>query len=107
MMLGRRRIEGLIFGLRRSRTSKRRTIVFGLKSGNCNREVLLRLLSSVVLPGDEVLAVHVQEHEPDPDPDRAFDLNTFHIHEDLCKSKQVSPPIVFPHWNSFWKAKCF
>ncbi|RVX12258.1 hypothetical protein CK203_010492 [Vitis vinifera] len=40
---------------------------------------------SVVVTGDEVLAVHVQE----PEPDDTFDLNTFHIHEDLCKSKQV------------------
>ncbi|KAK4378178.1 hypothetical protein RND71_000040 [Anisodus tanguticus] len=35
------------------------------------------------MPGDYVLAVHVQE------PNDTFDLNTFHIHEDLCKSKQV------------------
>ena len=49
--------------------------------------MLLKLLSSVVVTGDEVLAVHVQE----PEPDDTFDLNTFHIHEDLCKSKQVRP----------------
>lgn len=86
-MLGRTRTERRIFGLRRSRTSKKRTIVFGLKSSNGSRGVLLKLLSSVVVPGDEVLAVHVQE----PEPDDTFDLNTFHIHEDLCKSKQVRP----------------
>lgn len=84
-MLAMARSELGIFGLLRRRTSKRRIIVFGLKSGNCSRGILLRLLGSVVLPGDEVLAVHVQE----PDPDEAFDLNTFHLHEDLCKSIQV------------------
>lgn len=62
---------------------KKRTIIVGLKSDNCSREMLLRLLGSVVAPGDNVLAVHVQE------PDDTFDPNTFHIHEDLCKSKQV------------------
>lgn len=62
---------------------KKRTIIVGLKSDNCSREMLLRLLSSVVGPGDNVLAVHVQELED------TFDPNTFHIHEDLCKSKQV------------------
>ncbi|KAK3015170.1 hypothetical protein RJ639_005316 [Escallonia herrerae] len=45
--------------------------------------MLLRLLTLVVIPGDCVLAVHVQE------PVDNFDPNTFHIHEDLCKSKQV------------------
>ncbi|XAR72660.1 Non-specific serine/threonine protein kinase [Bertholletia excelsa] len=41
------------------------------------------LLTSVVVPGDNVLAVHVMES------DDSFDPNYFHIHEDLCKSKQV------------------
>lgn len=45
--------------------------------------MLLRLLTAVVLPGDNVLAVHVQ------DSNDSFDPNTFYIHEDICKSKQV------------------
>lgn len=55
----------------------------GLKSDNSSREMLLRLLNLVVVPGDYVLSVHVQQ------PNDTFDPNTFHIHEDLCKSKQV------------------
>ena len=82
--------------------------MFGLKSGNCSREILLRLLSSVVMVGDEVLAVHVQEDDPDDDiddDDDAFDLNTFHIHEDLCKSKQVRPfPTLVLKWEKSYKA---
>ncbi|KAL3514956.1 hypothetical protein ACH5RR_021858 [Cinchona calisaya] len=62
---------------------KRRTIIVGLKYGNYSREMLLRLLKLVVVPGDNVLAVHVQESND------GFDPNSFHIHEDLCKSKQV------------------
>ncbi|XP_052193554.1 PTI1-like tyrosine-protein kinase 1 isoform X2 [Diospyros lotus] len=70
--------------LRACRTEmKKRTIIVGLSSDNCSREVLLRLLTSVVMTGDNVLAVHVLE------PDDAFDPNSFHIHEDLCKSKRV------------------
>ncbi|KAK9135776.1 hypothetical protein Syun_015106 [Stephania yunnanensis] len=38
----------------------------------------------VVAPGDNVLAVHVQDKSREN-----FDPNTFYIHEDLCKSKQV------------------
>ncbi|KZV41137.1 hypothetical protein F511_09333 [Dorcoceras hygrometricum] len=45
--------------------------------------MLLRLLNLVVVRGDTVLAVHVQHS------DDTFDPNTFHIHEDICKSKQV------------------
>ncbi|KAK2974318.1 hypothetical protein RJ640_026879 [Escallonia rubra] len=67
----------------RSRAVKKKTIIAGLKSENFSREMLLRLLTLVVMPGDCVLAVHVQG------PDDTFDPNTFHIHEDLCKSKQV------------------
>ncbi|MCD7463311.1 hypothetical protein HAX54_050321 [Datura stramonium] len=63
--------------------AKKQTIVVGLKSDNSSREMLLRLLKLVVMPGDYVLSVHVQE------PNDTFDPNTFHIHEDLCKSKQV------------------
>lgn len=55
----------------------------GLKSDNYSRGVLLQLLNTVVQPGDSVLAVHVEE------PNDSFDLNTFHIHEDICKSKLV------------------
>lgn len=54
--------------------------------------MLLRLLHSVVMPGDNVVAVHVQHS------DDTFDPNTFHIHEDLCKSKQVRN-VPF---SSFW-----
>ncbi|GMN38248.1 hypothetical protein TIFTF001_007470 [Ficus carica] len=67
----------------RSKTEEKRTIIVGLKSDNYSREILIRLLTSVVKPGDNVLAIHVQ------DSDDSFDPNTFHIHEDLCKSKQV------------------
>lgn len=41
------------------------------------------MLVVVVKTGDNVVAVHVSE------PNENFDPNTFHIHEDLCKSKQV------------------
>ncbi|KAK8636312.1 hypothetical protein V6N13_005016 [Hibiscus sabdariffa] len=64
-------------------TVKNKTIIVGLKSDNCSREMLLQLLSLLVNSGDNVLAVHVQEMND------AFDPNTFHIHEDICKSKQV------------------
>ncbi|CAN4107309.1 unnamed protein product [Withania somnifera] len=63
--------------------AKKQTIVVGLKSDNSSREMLLRLLNLIVMPGDSVLSVHVQE------PNDTFDPNTFHIHEDLCKFKQV------------------
>ena len=82
MMVGITRInfQKLTF---RSKTEEKRTIIVGLKSDNYSREILIRLLTSVVKPGDNVLAIHVQ------DSDDSFDPNTFHIHEDLCKSKQV------------------
>lgn len=67
----------------RPKPEEKRTIIVGLKSDNYSREILLRLLTSVVKPKDNVLAIHVQ------DSDDTFDPNTFHIHEDLCKSKQV------------------
>ncbi|KAL0422955.1 UNVERIFIED_CONTAM: Proline-rich receptor-like protein kinase PERK14 [Sesamum latifolium] len=60
-----------------------RRIIVGLKSDNCSREMLLRACSMVVVRGDSILAVHVEQS------DDTFDPNTFHIHEDLCKSKQV------------------
>ncbi|KAK6159623.1 hypothetical protein DH2020_006937 [Rehmannia glutinosa] len=62
----------------------KRRIIVGLKSDNCSRDMLLRLLHLVAMQGDSVLAVHVQQSDDD-----TFDPNTFHIHEDLCKSKQV------------------
>ncbi|KAL9173672.1 hypothetical protein ABFS82_02G003600 [Erythranthe guttata] len=62
---------------------KKRRIIVGLKSDNCSREMLLRLLHLLVVQGDSVLAIHVQHS------DDIFDPNTFHIHEDFCKSKQV------------------
>lgn len=84
MMVGSPRINGRIFSLLKARTGKKRTIIVGLKSDNYSREMLRRLLSSsVVVPGDSVLAVHVQESND------GFDPNTFLIHEDLCKYKQV------------------
>lgn len=67
-----------------SKRAKKRTIIVGLKSDNCSREILLKLLASVAKPEDNVLAIHVQN------ADHVFDPNTFHIHEDLCKSKKVS-----------------
>ncbi|XP_059314452.1 protein kinase STUNTED-like [Lycium ferocissimum] len=85
-MFGSSSAKGGISSLLRCRgiaKAKKRTIVFGLKSDNSSREMLLRLLNLVVMPGDYVLAVHVQE------PNDTLDPNTFHIHEDLCKSKQV------------------
>ncbi|CAL2279783.1 unnamed protein product [Prunus armeniaca] len=63
---------------------KKRTIIVGLNSDSSSREMLLRLLISVVKAGDSVTAVHVQEADAD-----AFDPNSFHTHEDLCKSKKV------------------
>ena len=65
------------------RTVKNKTVLVGLRSDNCSREMLLKLLSLLVKSGDNVLAVHVQERND------AFDPNTFHIHEDLCKTKKV------------------
>ncbi|XP_010315404.1 probable serine/threonine-protein kinase PBL23 [Solanum lycopersicum] len=85
-MFGSSSGKGGISSLLRCRVvpkAKRRTIVVGLKSDNSSREMLLRLLNLVVVPGDYVLSVHVQQ------PNDTFDPNTFHIHEDLCKSKQV------------------
>lgn len=83
MMVGKLRIEHKFLSLLRTRTVQKRTIIFGLKSDNCSREVLLQLLTVVVNPGDSVLVVHVQEQND------AVDLNTFHIHEDLCKTKHI------------------
>lgn len=98
MMFGNPKINKGIFSLLGTRTVKRRIIV-GLKSDHSSREMLLRLLNSVVVTGDYVLAVHVQES------DDTFDPNTFYIHEDLCKSKQVS---FFDHLDNivelnFWE----
>lgn len=83
-MVGSLRINERLFSLAKTRIVKKKTIIAGLKSDHLSREMLLRLLNFIVLPGDSVLAVHVQ----DPNED-TFDPNTFHIHEDLCKSKQV------------------
>ncbi|KAK9944293.1 hypothetical protein M0R45_009866 [Rubus argutus] len=62
---------------------KKRTIIAGLNSETCGREMLLGLLTSVVKPEDNVIAIHVEE------TDDTFDPNTFHVHEDLCKSKKI------------------
>ncbi|XP_042493723.1 proline-rich receptor-like protein kinase PERK8 [Macadamia integrifolia] len=72
----------LIIGAQKT-TKKKKAIVVGLKAHNRSREVLLRVLSEMVSSGDNVIAVHVQESQD------SFDLNSFQIHEDLCKSKQV------------------
>ena len=93
MMVGSPMINGRIFSLLKARIGKKRTIIVGLKSDNYSREMLRRLLSSsVVVPGDSVLAVHVQESND------GFDPNTFLIHEDLCKYKQVG---IFFNTDSF------
>lgn len=82
----------------RSKTGKRRrTIIVGLKSNNCSRKMLLQLLISVVKRGDNLLAIHVQV------ADDAFDPNTFHIHEDLCKSKQVRYSHIFSGMKKLWR----
>lgn len=83
-MGGNARINCRIMSYLSGRTVKNsKTVIVGLKSDNCSREMLLQLLSVLVKSGDNVLAVHVLERND------AFDPNTFHIHEDLCKSKQV------------------
>ncbi|CAI0407891.1 unnamed protein product [Linum tenue] len=83
MMIGRSSIEHKIFSLLRAKASKQKKIVVGLKSDTHSREMLLRVLRTFVDPGDIVLAVHVQHVSS------SFDPNTFHMHADLCKSKQV------------------
>ncbi|XP_059433285.1 protein kinase STUNTED-like [Corylus avellana] len=83
MMVGILGIDIRMASLLRSKRVKKRTIIVGLKSNNCGREMLLQLLTLAVKPGDSVLAIHVQVSND------TFDPNTFHIHEDLCKSKQV------------------
>lgn len=77
-------MTGGIFGWLGNRGFKNQRIIVGLKSDNCSRDMLTRLLQLVVVRGDTVLAVHVQQQ-----PDDTFDPNTFQICEDLCKSKQV------------------
>ncbi|KAI4367370.1 hypothetical protein MLD38_023115 [Melastoma candidum] len=72
-----------MFSLLRTKISKRKTVVVGLKSENPGKEMLLRLLELMVERGDKVLTVHVQLS------DDAFDPNSFHIHEDFCKLKAV------------------
>lgn len=83
-MGGNAKINCRIMSYLSGKTVKNKTIIVGLKSDNCSREMLLQLLCLLVKPGDNVLAVHVQQMND------AFDPNTFHIHEDLCKSKQVT-----------------
>ncbi|KAH8498049.1 hypothetical protein H0E87_017100 [Populus deltoides] len=83
-MAGKASREWKVFPLVKSKEEKKRTIIVGLKSDNYSREMLLRFLHKVVNPRDNVLAIHVQE------PSDTFDPNTFYIHEDICKAKQVS-----------------
>ncbi|KAF5200843.1 Proline-rich receptor-like protein kinase perk1 [Thalictrum thalictroides] len=72
-----------------------RVIIVGLKKDNYSREMLLRLLTLVVSPCDSVLAVHSEE------PSDTFDPNSFHIHEDICKSKQVDFQVKVCTGDSF------
>ncbi|KAM7479491.1 hypothetical protein LguiA_027704 [Lonicera macranthoides] len=95
IIFGSPRVSGRMLSLRRTNTVKNRKIVIGLKSDNSSREMLLRLLAVVVLPGDNVLAVHVQ------DSNDSFDPNTFYIHEDICKSKQVDFQVTICTDNSY------
>lgn len=88
-MVGSLRINERLFSLTKTSTVKKKTIIAGMKSDHSSREMLLRLLNFIVVPGDSVLAVHVQDSNDEP-----FDPNTFHIHEDLCKSKQVCMDIL-------------
>ncbi|KAF9621772.1 hypothetical protein IFM89_027626 [Coptis chinensis] len=83
MMFGSWRLLQTPSILGKKSVKKKRKIIVGLKNDNFSRETLLRLLTLVVASGDQVLAVHVEESTD------SFDLNTFHIHEDICKSKQV------------------
>ncbi|KAK9286482.1 hypothetical protein L1049_014880 [Liquidambar formosana] len=94
-MLGSTRSKHKICSLLRKRTVQKRTIIIGLKSDSSSRDMLLRLLSLVATPGDNVLAVHVQE------PNDTFDPNTFNMHEDLCRSKQVDFQVKVCVRNSF------
>ncbi|KAG6761720.1 hypothetical protein POTOM_034953 [Populus tomentosa] len=82
-MAGKASREWKVFPIVKSKEEKKRTIIVGLKSDNYSREMLLRFLHKVVNPRDNVLAIHVQE------PSDTFDPNTFYIHEDICKAKQV------------------
>ncbi|XP_022140740.1 receptor-like cytosolic serine/threonine-protein kinase RBK1 [Momordica charantia] len=79
----------------RSKTRKKRTIIFGLKSDNGSRDILLWLLTTIINPGDNVLAVHVRE------PNDSFNPNSFHIHEDICKSKQVDLQVKVSEADSY------
>ena len=82
-MVGISRINLQRLSFRSKPDQEKRTIIIGLKSDNYSREILLRLLTLVVKPEDSVLAIHVQNSND------SFDPNSFHIHEDLCKAKQV------------------
>ncbi|OMO91963.1 hypothetical protein COLO4_17999 [Corchorus olitorius] len=65
-------------------------IMVGNASINC------RIMSNLSgRKGDNVLAVHVQQRND------AFDPNTFQIHEDLCKSKQVDFLVKICTGNSY------
>ncbi|XVE93937.1 hypothetical protein REPUB_Repub01dG0237100 [Reevesia pubescens] len=94
-MGGNARINCRIISYLSGKIVKNKTIIVGLTSDNCSREMLLQLLSLVVKSGDNVLAVHVQETND------GFDPNSFHIHEDLCKSKQVDFLVKICTGNSY------
>ncbi|KAE8671139.1 GDSL esterase/lipase [Hibiscus syriacus] len=94
-MGGNAKINCRIMSYLSCRTVKNKTIIVGLKSDNCSREMLLQLLILLVKSGDNVLAIHVQEMND------AFDPNTFHIHEDICKSKQVDFLVKICTGNSY------
>ncbi|XVE67231.1 hypothetical protein DITRI_Ditri08aG0143500 [Diplodiscus trichospermus] len=94
-MVGNAKINCRIMSYLSGKTVKNKTVIVGLKSDNSSRQMLLQLLCLVVKSGDNVLAVHVQERND------AFDPNTFHIHEDLCKSKQVDFLVKICTGNSY------
>ncbi|KAJ6692942.1 hypothetical protein OIU79_014639 [Salix purpurea] len=57
--------------------------------------MLLRFLHTVINPRDDVLAIHVQESSD------SFDPNTFYIHEDICKTKQVDFTVKVCNGDSY------
>ncbi|KAJ6671596.1 SERINE/THREONINE-PROTEIN KINASE CDL1-LIKE ISOFORM X1 [Salix viminalis] len=94
-MAGKASREWKVFPLLKSKQERKRKIVVGLKSDNYSREMLLRFLRTVINPRDDVLAIHVQESSD------SFDPNTFYIHEDICKAKQVDFTVKVCNGDSY------
>ncbi|KAF9676205.1 hypothetical protein SADUNF_Sadunf09G0114300 [Salix dunnii] len=94
-MAGKAGREWKVFPLLKSKEERKRKIVVGLKSDNYSREMLLRFLHTAINPRDDVLAIHVQE------PSDTFDPNTFYIHEDICKAKQVDFTVKVCNGDSY------